>query len=82
MEFLDGFRESIRYSHFPGSMKTVVFFLARAAQTETKAQESEVSELLWLPEEAALAALTHESDRGILRAAAAYLRRAEATKGE
>ena len=74
VEFIDGFRERIAYSPWPGSMKTVVFFLARAAGTETAAQPEEVSEILWLPEDAALAALTFESDRETLRKASGFLR--------
>ena len=74
VEFIDGFRESIQYSPFPGSVKTVVFFLAHAENTETKAQPEEVSEILWLPEDKALQALSYDSDRDVLRAAADFLR--------
>ena len=81
VEFLDGFRETNRYSPYPGCEKTVVFFLARANRTETAPQPDEVREILWLPEEAACAALTHESDRAILRAAARFLDRSGPAKG-
>ena len=74
VEFIDGFRESIQYSPFPGSVKTVVFFLAHAKNTETKAQPEEVSEILWLPEDKALQTLSYDSDRDVLRAAADFLR--------
>ena len=74
VEFIDGFRESIQYSPFPGSVKTVVFFLAHAENTETKAQPEEVSEILWLPEDKALQTLSYDSDRDVLRAAADFLR--------
>ena len=74
VEFIDGFRESIQYSPFPGSEKTVVFFLAHAENTETKAQPEEVSEILWLPEDKALQTLSYDSDRDVLRAAADFLR--------
>ena len=77
-EFLDGFRESISYSPYPGCVKTVVFFLARAAGTRTVPQPEEVAETLWLPEEEACRALTYESDRNVLRRAAEALRRGEA----
>ena len=72
--FLDGFRETIAYSPYPGCEKTVVFFLARAEGTETTPQPEEVQELLWLPEAEACEALTYESDRAVLRAAAAALK--------
>ena len=72
--FIDGFRECIEYSAFPGSVKTVVFFLAHAASMQTAAQPTEVSEILWLSEMDALRTLTYDSDRDILRKAAAFLR--------
>jgi len=81
VQLFDGFRESIRYSPFPGSVKTVVFFLAQAARMETAAQPEEVKEILWLSEIDALRALTYDSDREILRKAAAFLRQQDSQKG-
>ena len=40
-----------------------------------------MSEILWLPEGAALSAMTHESDRAVLRAAADFLRQKDSVKG-
>ncbi len=80
--FVDGFRESIAYSPYPGCEKTVVFFLARAARTETAAQPEEVSEILWLPEVDALKTLTFESDQEVLRKAGKFLRLRDSAKGE
>lgn len=73
VRFLDGFRETIRYSPYEGCEKDVVFFLAEAEDTATTAQEAEVAELRWLPLGEALDVLTFESDRNILRAAAQTL---------
>lgn len=81
VEFLDGFRECTEYSAFPGSVKTVVFFLAHAANMNTMAQPEEVSEILWLSEMDALRTLTYDSDRDVLRKAAAFLREQDAAKG-
>ena len=67
--FLGDFRESIRYSPYPGCSKTVVFFLAESAHDRTIPQESEVSEIFWLPLEEAMRSLSHKSDREILRKA-------------
>ena len=75
VEFIDGFRECTQYSPYPGSKKTVVFFLAHAARMQTVAQPEEVSEILWLSEMDALRTLTYDSDRAILRAAADFLRK-------
>lgn len=74
VRFWDGFRECIAYSPYDGCIKEVVFFLACAEGTQTTPQECEVAGIEWLPEEAALRALTHASDRQVLRRAAAFLK--------
>lgn len=74
-EILEGFRETTEYSPRPGRWKTVVFFLAKAAGTDTAPQPEEVTEISWLPLEKALDTLTFESDRGGLRKADAFLDR-------
>ncbi len=38
VRFLDGFRETIEYSPYDGCMKTVVFFLAKADNTDVTVQ--------------------------------------------
>ncbi len=81
VEFLDGFRETEAYSPYPGCEKTVVFFLARAARTETAPQPEEVREILWLPLKEACGLLSYESDREILRRAAGFLDRKDPVKG-
>ena len=69
VEFDDGFRETIQYSPYDNCLKTVVFFLARAGSMIVRAQPEEVRAIEWLPYEEALQALTHESDREVLRKA-------------
>ena len=71
-----GFRRSIAYSPYPGCVKEVVYFTARAASRETSVQEAEVRAIVWLPLHEALKRLSYESDREILRAADAWLDRA------
>lgn len=73
VSFLEGFRETIRYSPYPGCVKDVVFFVAETASRETVAQLSEVSSIRFLPLEEALSLLTYEDDRRILRAADQFL---------
>lgn len=73
VRFLDGFRETIEYSPYDGCMKTVVFFLAKADNTDVTVQEEEVREISWLPFEKALSALTFESDKETLRKAEHFL---------
>ena len=73
VEFVEGFRESISYSPYPGCMKEVVFFLAEAKGTQTLAQEAEVAEIYWLEPEAALAALSFPSDKNVLEKAFEFI---------
>ena len=72
-EFVDGFREVITYSPFPGCTKDVVFFLAAVTGGALTCQPEEVADARFLPFEAAEAALTHQSDRDTLRKAEAFL---------
>ncbi|MBR6951228.1 MAG: NUDIX domain-containing protein [Oscillospiraceae bacterium] len=75
--FCGGFRETISYSPYPGCVKQVVFFLARADQTEVTAQPEEVAQILWLPLEDAMKELTHQSDRDVLKKADVWLNEME-----
>ena len=72
VEFIDGFRQTIEYSPYPGCSKTVVFFLAHTDDHVT-VQEEEVGEIVWLPFEEAAAALTFASDREVLQQAEQFL---------
>lgn len=73
VRFVEGFRETISYSPQPGVTKEVVFFLALADGAQTKPQEAEVSSIEWLDKQEALAALTYQEDRDVLKAAAGFL---------
>ncbi len=72
VEFLEGFREVITYSPYSGCTKDVVFFLARVSGGALTCQPEEVADARFLPFEAALAALTHSSDRAVLQKAQAF----------
>ena len=69
-----GFRHEVCYSPREGIRKTVVVFIAEAVTTDLKNQECEVSGLEWMPEEEAIRAVTYETDKEVLRHAAAYIR--------
>lgn len=69
------FRHVITYSPAPGVSKDVVFFLAEALPGKEINQECEVAGLEWLPLDAALAALTFDSDRETLALGAEHLAR-------
>ena len=75
VDFIDGFREVITYSPKPGVVKDVVFFLARLSGGELTCQPEEVADARFLPFDAALASLTHASDRDVLEKADAFLER-------
>lgn len=68
-----GFRACESYRPYPGCVKEVVFFTACAGQTAVAVQPEEVRSVCWLPLKAALARLSYEEDREILRKADAYL---------
>lgn len=70
-----GFRRTVEYSPYPGCMKEVVFFVAEAQHKNIKRQEEEIADLYFLEAEKALAALTFESDKEILRSALEYLKK-------
>lgn len=70
-----GFRAANSYSPYPGCMKEVVYFAARAHSRKTKVQEEELRSVSWLPFEDALRRLSFENDREILRQADVYLNR-------
>ena len=71
--FLDGFREVINYSPRKGVSKDVVFFLAELDDGEPVPQPEEVEEIFFLPYDAALVRLTHQSDRATLKKAEDFL---------
>lgn len=73
VDFVDGFREVISYSPRAGHWKDVVFFLASVAGGTPVCQPEEVAELRFLPFAQAVSALTHDSDRDVLRKADAFL---------
>ena len=61
-----GFRQVIRYSPAQGSMKDVVFFIARYVSGELTPQPKEISQALWLEAQEALDRITHQSSRDLL----------------
>lgn len=68
-----GFRQVVTYSPQPFVSKDVVFFLARYRSGRLTAQPEEVADLAWMSFEDALRTLTYESDRQLIRFAAAFL---------
>lgn len=73
VEFVENFRQVITYSPKPDCMKDVVFFLAKMTGGTLTCQPEEVAEAWYAPYEDALAAITHDSDREVLRQAELFL---------
>ena len=69
-----GFRTVVNYSPKEGVSKDVVFFAAEAAAGAVTEQRCEVTRAVFLPPAEAIAAMTYESDREIIRRACEYLR--------
>ena len=67
------FRETTKYSPYPGCMKEVVYFIAKLKGGQLKVQLSEVTSAMWMPFEEAYEKLTYVSDKNILDKAHKYL---------
>ncbi len=67
------FRKQVTYSPKPGVVKDVIFFTAIPAGGRERPQESEISQLRWLPFSEAARQITYATDEEILLAAEAYL---------
>ena len=74
-QVIAGFRRQIEYK-FPNKtnvMKQSVYFLGKCTAVDVVCQESEVSEVLFVPIEAALELLSFEDTKNILKEADIYL---------
>lgn len=67
------FRAENRYNIRPDTQKLVVIFVAVTDQSTITPQPEEIAEAFWLPVDTALARLTYERDRKILRDAFAHI---------
>ena len=75
VRIIDGFRRQISY-RFPSKenvIKQAVYFLGKCTADRIICQTSEVSEAIFLPLDQALALLSFEDTKSILREANAYL---------
>ncbi len=67
------FREVISYSPVENHIKDVIYFVAKAENTDTVNQIEEVSSISWMSYEDAYEVLTYDSDKEILKKAKEYL---------
>ena len=77
---LKGFRRMIEYPlpNKPGVTKQAVYFIGRCSADRLTPQEEEVSEALFLPLDEALALLTFDSAKVLLKEADEFIRAASA----
>ncbi|MBQ7834203.1 MAG: NUDIX domain-containing protein, partial [Ruminiclostridium sp.] len=58
-----GFRETVSFSPRRDTSKTVVYFVAKALNSDTKPQAEEISEIRWVEIGQALSHLTYDNDK-------------------
>lgn len=68
-----GFRETVSFSPRRDTSKTVVYFVAKALNSDTKPQEEEISEIRWVEIGQALSHLTYDNDKLVVTKAKAFI---------
>lgn len=68
-----GFRETVSFSPRRDTSKTVVYFVAKALNSDTKPQEEEISEIRWVEIGQALSYLTYDNDKLVVTKAKAFI---------
>ena len=72
--FIDsGFRETVSFSPRRDTSKTVVYFVAKALNNDTKPQLEEISEIRWVEIGQAASHLTYDNDKLIVNKAKAFI---------
>ena len=68
-----GFRETVSISPRRDTSKTVVYFVAKALNNDTKPQLEEISEIRWVEIGQAASHLTYDNDKLIVNKAKAFI---------
>ena len=68
-----GFRETVSFSPRRDTSKTVVYFVAKALNNDTKPQLEEISEIRWVEIGQAASHLTYDNDKLIVNKAKAFI---------
>ncbi len=68
-----GFRETVAFSPRRDTTKTVVYFVGKALNTDTKPQAEEISEIKWVEIGQAISHLTYDNDKLIVNKAKAFI---------
>jgi len=67
------FRETVTYSPRKDTVKIVVYFIAKAKNTDFVPQEDEISEIKWVEIDRAGQVLAYENDRSIVNKAKKFI---------
>ena len=68
-----GFRETVSFSPRRDTSKTVVYFVAKALNNDTKPQLEEISEIRWVEIGQAASHLTYDNDKLIVNKSKAFI---------
>ena len=73
-KIIPGFKEVNTYSPYPGVMKDVIFFVAKASSEDIKVQQEEVQESAFYAIDEAFKLITFDTDKEILNKALKFLK--------
>ena len=68
------FRETVTYSPKKDTQKIVVYFIAKAKNTDYVPQEDEIAEIKWVEIDRAGSVLAYDNDRSIVNKAKKFIR--------
>ncbi len=68
------FRETVSYSPKKDTQKIVVYFIAKAKNTDYVPQEDEIAEIKWVEIDRAGSVLAYDNDRSIVNKAKKFIR--------
>ena len=68
-----GFRETVSFSPRRDTTKTVVYFVAKALNNDTKPQAEEIAEIRWVEIGQAISHLTYDNDKLVVSRAKAFI---------
>ncbi len=67
IEIFEKIREQTRYSPRPGTIKDVIYFLAKAKSHYIQKQEEEIVDAMWVEESEVFNKLTYQSDKRMFK---------------
>ncbi|MDD3107576.1 MAG: NUDIX domain-containing protein [Bacilli bacterium] len=70
---IDGFREQIQYSPYPGVLKDVIYFVGKAMTLDIIRQVEEIKDIMWCTYDEALQLITYSNEQVLLKRANLFL---------